>query len=158
MAFIPISQIFEKKPRTAEIRGWVYRQRVSKEMVFVLLRDSSGIVQCTFKKQDNDKVFRAAESLTIESSVKIKGDVKEDKRAPGGFEVRGKGLEVVHVAETFPIGRDLSEEFLMDVRHLWIRSQKLTQVLKIRSKVFEAIREYFYKQGFLLIYIIFVVV
>ncbi len=147
--FVKTEEIFEKKPKEAQIRGWVYRKREQKEVVFVMLRDSSGIIQCTFKKGEvPDEIFKKAESLTIESSVKIKGDVKEDKRAPGGFEVKGKELEVVHLAEMFPIGRDLSEEFLMDVRHLWIRSQKLTNVLKVRSKVFKAIREYFHKESF----------
>lgn len=147
--FVKISEIFSKRPKTAEIRGWVHRKREQKEMIFVLLRDSSGVIQCTFRKGDlPEDVFRLAESLTIESSVKIKGDVKEDKRAPGGFEVLGRNLEVVGLAETFPIGKDLSEEFLLDVRHLWIRSQKLTNVLKIRSKVFEAIHEYFRKNGY----------
>ncbi|UCG95442.1 MAG: asparagine--tRNA ligase [archaeon] len=147
--FMKIGEIFEKKPMKARIRGWVYRHRVSKDVVFAVIRDSSGIIQCTFKKGEvSDKVFERAESLTIESSVKIMGEVKQDKRAPEGFEVRGKDLEIVHLAEMFPIGRDLSEEFLLDVRHLWIRSQKLTQVLKVRSKVFEAIHEYFHKEGF----------
>jgi len=149
MTFIKIDEVFEKKPKTAEIRGWVYRQRVSKDMVFVLLRDSSGIVQCTFRKGEvPDETFKKAESLTIESSVEIKGDVKEDKRAPGGFEISGKELNVVHLAELFPIGKDLSEEFLLDVRHLWIRSQKLSNVMKVRSKVFEAINEYFHREGY----------
>jgi asparaginyl-tRNA synthetase len=149
MSFIKVSEIFEKKPKLANVRGWVYRHRVSKDVVFVLLRDSSGIIQCTFKKGEvGDDVFKRAESLSIESSVEIVGEVKEDKRAPEGFEVGGKELNVVHLAEIFPIGRDLSEEFLMDVRHLWIRSQKLTNVLKVRSKVFEAIDEYFYKEGY----------
>ncbi len=149
MLFTKIEDIFEKKPKKAHIRGWVYRHRVSKDVVFALIRDSSGIVQCTFKKKEvGDEVFKKVESLTIESSIKIKGEVREDKRAPGGFEVSGKELEVVHLAETFPIGRDLSEEFLMDVRHLWVRSQKITNAMKVRSKVFEAIREYFRGEGF----------
>ena len=135
--------------KEVNLRGWIYRHRVSKDVVFILLRDSSGIIQCTFKKGEvPEKTFKKAESLRIESSVKISGVIKHDERAPGGFEVRGKTLEIVHLAERFPIGRDLSEEFLLDVRHLWIRSQKLTNVLKVRSKVFEAIREYFYKNGF----------
>ncbi len=147
--FIKIKDVFEKKPEKAYLRGWVYRHRVQKDVVFILLRDSSGIIQCTLKKGEvSDDTFEKARSLTIESSVKIEGTLKEDKRAPGGFEVKGTNLEVVHKAERFPIGRDLSEEFLLDVRHLWIRSQKLTNVFKVRSKVFEAIREFFYKRGF----------
>jgi len=151
MDFVKVGEIFEKKPKEVYIRGWVYRHRVQKDVVFVLLRDSSGIIQCTFKKGEvPDEVFESAENLSIESSVKIKGDVKEDKRAPGGLEVKGKELEVVHKAERFPIGRDLSEEFLLDVRHLWIRSQKLINVFKVRAKVFEAIHEFFRKNGYYL--------
>ncbi|MCD6478031.1 MAG: asparagine--tRNA ligase [Candidatus Aenigmarchaeota archaeon] len=151
--FTKVEDALSKKQvgKEVNLRGWVYRHRVTKDVVFVLLRDSSGIIQCTFKKGDvPEDVYDKAEQLKIESSVKIKGVVREDKRAPGGFEIEGKDLEIVHLAERFPIGRDLSEEFLLDVRHLWIRSQKMINVLKIRSKVFESIHEYFRNKGFYL--------
>lgn len=146
MTFFKVKEIFEKKPGEAQIRGWVYRHRASKNAVFVMLRDSSGVIQCTFKKGEiPDELFEKAESLSIESSVKIRGDVKEDKRAPGGFEVKGKELEVIHMAERFPIVRDKSTEFLRDVRHLWVRSQEMTAIMKIRDTVYDATREFMKK-------------
>ncbi len=124
------------------LRGWVYRKREQKEIVFLVLRDSSGIVQIACKG------IPEVQKATIESSIEISGTVKEDKRAPGGFEISASKIKIIGLAERFPIGRDLSEEFLRDVRHLWIRSQKLTQIFKIRSAVFQAIREFYTSHGF----------
>ncbi|MCD6367721.1 MAG: asparagine--tRNA ligase [Candidatus Aenigmarchaeota archaeon] len=144
-----IKDVFGKDGEVVELKGWVYRHRTSKEVVFVVLRDSSGIIQCTFKKGVvPDEIFERAEDLSVESSVIVKGRVKKDERAPGGYEIVGEGLEVVHKAERFPIVRDKSKEFLRDVRHLWLRSREMTSVLKIRSTVFGAIHEFFRSRGF----------
>ncbi len=143
MVFSKINEIFKNGPEEAQIRGWVYRHRASKKVIFVMIRDSSGIIQCTFKKGEvSEDVFEKAENLMIESSVKIKGTVKKDERAPGGYEIRGKELDVVHLAERFPITKDQSTEFLRDVRHLWLRSRKMMSIMKIRSTVIDAINEF----------------
>ena len=138
-----INEAFGKKDKEVSLKGWVYRHRVSKDLVFVILRDSSGIIQCTFKRGVvPDDVFEKAESLMVESSVEIKGIVKEDKRAPGGHELRASDIKIIHLAERFPIVRDKSKEFLRDVRHLWLRSREMTSIMKIRSTVFFAIHEF----------------
>lgn len=124
------------------LRGWVYRKREQKDLVFIILRDSSGTVQLACKG------IKEAEKATIESSIEISGIVKKDDRAPGGFEIEVKDLKIIGLAERFPIGKDLSEEFLRDVRHLWLRSRKMTSILKIRSEVFRAIHDFYHSKDF----------
>ena len=128
------------------IRGWVYRKREHKENVFILVRDSTGIIQTVIKS--NCKDFEKALNVGIEASVIIRGIVKEEPRAPGGKEIHVKEFQIVGPSHNFPITKSASETFLLDVRHLWIRSRKMTNILKVRSKVFEAIHEFFRKRGF----------
>jgi asparaginyl-tRNA synthetase len=132
-----------------ELRGWIYRTRTVGGKAFVVLRDATGILQATIAK---DKVpaeaFAAAEKALIESSAIVRGIVAADKRAPGGCEIRASDFRVVHYAEKFPIQEDLSEEFLLDVRHLWVRSQRMTQIFRIRDSTFKAVHEYFRREGF----------
>lgn len=141
-----ISEIFEGKKtgKTVRVRGWIYRTRSSGNIVFTVIRDSTGILQVTIKK-DNlpDDKFEDAKKALIESSLEIKGVVKEDKRAPGGYEIQVTDLDIFNFAEPFPIVKDKSPEFLLDQRHLWIRSQHLSSILKIRSTIVGAIHEFF---------------
>jgi asparaginyl-tRNA synthetase len=132
-----------------ELKGWIHRTRTVGGKAFVVLRDATGIIQVTIAR---DKVshdaFAAAVKALIESAVIVKGTIAADKRAPGGYEVRASDFRVVHFAEKFPIQEDLSEEFLLDVRHLWVRSQKMTTIFRIRDSTFKAVHEYFRDQGF----------
>ena len=128
--------------KEVSLRGWVYRKRDQKGLVFIILRDSSGVIQLACKG------IKEAEEATIESSIIVKGTVKEDSRAPGGFEIQVKSLDIVGLAETFPIAKDLSEEFTRDVRHLWIRSQKLVKIFKIRSEILRAIHDFYKKRDY----------
>ena len=131
------------------LRGWAYRTRGSSSMRFVILRDSTGIIQCTtIQKEVDEKTWKSAEKLYVESSFTVKGIVRKDDRAPGGYELTVKELEPICIGEPFPISKDLSQEFLLDIRHLSLRSRKLTAVMKVRSAVFGAIHEYFRKQEF----------
>jgi asparaginyl-tRNA synthetase len=131
------------------IRGWIYRTRSSGNIVFMTLRDVTGVLQTTVKKGNlPDMEFEDAKKALIESSVQITGTVKEDKRAPGGYELQVTNVTVVNFAEPFPITKDQSPEFLLDQRHLWIRSRKMTSILKIRSTVVGAIHEFFRGRGF----------
>ena len=145
MDFIHVKDVLEGKHTGKEVllRGWIYRKREQKDIVFLILRDSTGVIQLACKG------IKEASEVTIESSIEVAGLVKEDKRAPGGFEIEIKDLKIIGLAERFPIGKDLSEEFLRDVRHLWLRSQRLTKILKIRSEVFYAIHEFFRKEGYI---------
>jgi len=135
--------------KTIHLRGWIYRTRSSGNIVFMVLRDVTGVLQATMKKGNlPDTEFEDALKALIESSVQITGVVKEDKRAPSGFELQVTGLAIVNFAEPFPITKDQSPELLLDQRHLWIRSRKLTSVLKVRSTVVGAIHSFFREKGF----------
>jgi len=105
------------------VQGWVYRKRTSKEVVFLLIRDATGIIQCIVKQ--DSPAWTEAGRVTMESSLELSGTVERDKRAPGGYELSTDKLEIVGLAETFPITKDQSKEFLRDVRHLWLRHEFL---------------------------------
>jgi len=137
-----IKDVFSGKLKQVSLKGWVYRKRDQKALTFIMLRDSTGIIQLACKG------IKDAEKATIESSIEIFGEVKEDKRAPSGYEIQVKDLKIIGLAERFPIVKDQSEEFLRDQRHLWVRSRKLTAVMKIRSEVVKAFRDFHYKKDF----------
>jgi asparaginyl-tRNA synthetase len=128
------------------VRGWVYRKREGKELIFLLVRDSTGVIQCTVKKRS--PAWNEAESLTIESSLTLKGTTKPDKRAPGGYEIAAESISIIGLAELFPITKDKSEQFIRDVRHLWLRSRRMNLVMKIRADVLEFARDFFKSQNF----------
>jgi asparaginyl-tRNA synthetase len=132
------------------LRGWVHRQRVSGNMVFTVIRDPSGVMQVAVKKDkvgEND--WKDANDAYVESSLTVTGVVKKDDRAPGGYEIQATGFTLISRGEPFPIAKDLSEEFLLDVRHLWLRSQKMTNIMKARHYLDNYLREYLdEKEGF----------
>lgn len=131
------------------LRGWVHRIRKQKTMVFVLLRDHSGVVQTVVKQGSvSDQAYADAQRMLVESLIILEGPAKADPRAEGGYEVQVDRLQVLQFAEEFPIKEDQSVEFLNDYRHLWLRSRKITNILKIRDQVFNASREYLRKNGF----------
>ncbi|MFX0076828.1 MAG: asparagine--tRNA ligase [Candidatus Hermodarchaeota archaeon] len=146
--YITIEEAISKKPHIVNLRGWVYRERKSNKFVFIVLRDESEIIQCVISKSKNAELYEKAEKLTIESSVKISGELKEDKRAPTGYEVAVTEMEIVQIAEPFPITEHQSPELLYDNRHLWIRSRKLNAILKVRHTVVGAIHEFFRSRGY----------
>ena len=149
--WIAIEEILQDKhtDETVAVRGWIYRTRSSGNIAFIVLRDATATIQTTVKRGNlSDEEFENAKKALVESSVKVTGVVAADKRAPGGFELRVQSFEVVNFAEPYPITEDQSQEFLMDQRHLWIRSQKINAVLKIRSTVVGAIHEFFRKNGY----------
>jgi len=139
----------ENTNKKINLHGWIYRTRSSGNIVFMVVRDASGILQATIKKGNlPDKDFDDAKKALIESSLEIEGVVKEDKRAPGGYELKVSGLNIINFAEPFPIVKDQSPEFLLDQRHLWIRSQHLNSILKVRSTVVGAIHRFFRERGY----------
>jgi asparaginyl-tRNA synthetase len=129
-----------------EVRGWVYRKREGKTLIFLLIRDSTGVIQCTIKS--DNPCWSEAQKLTIESSVVVAGTAKPDTRAPGGFEIGVETVQIIGLAENFPISKDKSEEFIRDMRHLWLRSRKMNLVMKVRAQVLESARAYFKQQTF----------
>lgn len=145
---ISIQEALDQAQGEVSIRGWVYRERGSNKLKFVVLRDSSNIIQCVFDRTLFEKRWDEVDHLQIEASLKITGELKKDERAPTGYEVQVKNYELVGKSENFPITKDQSVEFLADNRHLWLRSRKMSAILKIRSTVFGAIHEFFHKNRF----------
>lgn len=135
------------------IKGWIVTRRSSGGVQFMLVRDGTGVIQATVHKDKvNAKVFETADKLTQESSVKINGTVVEDKRAPGGYELHVKNVETVHLAQEYPIAKKKHGiEFLMDFRHLWIRSPRQRAILKVRAEVIKACHEFFNQRDYVLI-------
>jgi asparaginyl-tRNA synthetase len=146
--YTTIDEALKKDLTNVYLRGWVYRQRASNKFVFIVLRDESDVIQCVISKSKNAELFEKAEKLTIESSIKISGELKEDVRAPSGFEVSVSDMEIIQIADPFPITEHQSPELLYDNRHLWLRSRKLNAVLKIRHTVVGAIHDFFRNQGY----------
>lgn len=145
MGFIYIKEALKKRRGNVSVRGWIYRIRKLKNNIFIVLRDSSDIIQCVVK---DPKLVKIADGLLMESSLEISGRIYAEKRAPTNYEIEVSKLKVIHAAEDFPINKDQSSEFLADNRHLWIRSRKQTAILKIRDTVLEAMREHWRKKGF----------
>lgn len=131
------------------VRGWVYRSRSMGKKAFVVIRDSTGIIQAVAERSMlPDEQFDLAEGITAESSVEATGTVVEDRRAPGQRELKLKSLKVFCRNESFPVTKDKGEEFLLDIRHLWLRSREFTSMLKIRSTVFKSFADYFYGENY----------
>ena len=135
--------------KEVSIRGWVYRIRSSGRITFIVLRDSTDIVQCVASSDDlSADAMKDLSSLTVESSLELSGTIRKDPRAVTGYEISINTYKIYERNENFPIARDLGEEFLLDNRHLWLRSREFTAVLKIRSTVFKAFTDYFYGNGY----------
>ncbi len=149
--FLPIFKVLspEYESREVSLRGWVYRERGSGNVKFVVLRDSTEIIQCVIDKEKvGEENFKTADKLHLEASLELAGTIKKEPRAPTGYELQVKSFRVIGSCDNFPIAKDFSPEFLLDNRHLWLRSRKMTAVLKIRHTVFGAIHDYFRQQGF----------
>ncbi len=146
--FISIKEAMARGNGKVAIRGWVYRERGSNKMKFLVVRDSSDIIQVVLNRDNFEKQWDEIDKLQIESSVEIIGEIKEDKRAPSGYEVKASEIKIVGKSEDFPINKDLNEELLGDRRHLWLRSRKMISIMKIRDTVLSAIREHWRKKGF----------
>lgn len=149
MKFLSIREAMKKSSGEVNIRGWVYRERGSSKIKFIVLRDSTNIMQCVIAKEDvGEKKFKIADKIQVETSMSLSGEIKKDKRAPTGYEILVKDFEVIGESDKYPITKDKSVDFLADKRHLWLRSRKMTAILKIRNTIFGAIHEYFRKDGF----------
>ena len=137
-----------------ELEGWLYGSRVSKKVVFLQVRDGTGIIQVVVGVNDvTPEVFETAKDLTQETSLRVTGTVQADPRSPLGFEMHLKGLEVLaKPSQEYPISpKEHGPEFLMNNRHLWLRSRRPHAVLSVRAEVVRAIRDYFDTHGFTLV-------
>jgi len=136
-----------------ELSGWVTHKRSSGKIRFIVMRDGSGICQLVLVKNlVSDEVFNKFDELTQESSFRVYGLVKKEERAPGGFEIEVKNLDIIHIAKDYPITpKEHGIEFLMDNRHLWLRSSRQHAILRIRHEIINAIRTFFNNKGFILV-------
>jgi asparaginyl-tRNA synthetase len=150
MTWVYIEDIARFKDRDVEVRGWVYGKRSSGKVRFLLVRDGTGILQATvFSPDEKHPLFETFDRLTQESSVIVRGRVREDKRAPGGHELVLQDIDVIQIAKDYPITpKEHSTPFLMEHRHLWLRSKKQHAVLQVRAEVVKAIRDFFDGRGF----------
>lgn len=134
------------------IQGWLYNRRSSGKIQFLIVRDGSGLVQGVMvKKEVTPELYEAAQTLTQESSLKLTGIVMEEPRALGGYEMQVTGVEIVTIAEEYPIThKEHGVDFLAERRHLWIRTPRQVAILRIRSEIEHALREFFYQHDFVL--------
>jgi asparaginyl-tRNA synthetase len=135
-----------------QIQGWLFNKRSSGKIRFIIVRDGSGQVQGVLAKQETDpELFELAGEVTQESSIRVKGIVREEPRAPSGYELTVTGLEIVNGSEDYPITlKKHGVDFLADRRHLWIRGPRQASILRIRSEIEQAIRDFFYQRDFIL--------
>lgn len=141
------------KGKEVVLRGWVANLRSSGKIAFLQLRDGTGIIQCVASPQDvGEEKFELLRSLSLESSVVVKGQVKEDTRSKIGYEIILQDLQVVASTGDYPIGKkEHGVAFLMEHRHLWLRSSKQVALMRVRAEVIRAIRDYFDGKGFYLV-------
>ena len=139
--------------KEVKLEGWLYNARSSGKIRFLLVRDGTGIIQCVASKADiGDDAFASIDTITQETSLRVTGIVHKDDRAPGGFELSMRSLEIVGRSEDYPITpKEHSDAFLLDHRHLWLRSKRQHAIMRIRHEATYAIRDFFDSRGFLLI-------
>ena len=147
-----INQLSQYDGKEVTLKGWVYNLRSSGKILFPQLRDGTGIVQCVVLKNSiAPETWEALKALGQESSVLIRGKVRADSRAPGGYEIDVTGAEVLQQVHDYPITpKEHGTEFLMDHRHLWLRSRRQHAVLKVRHTVVQAVRNFLDEDGFTL--------
>ncbi len=150
---IRIEDIARYEGQEVTLKGWIYNHTDTGKLIFLWVRDGTGFAQCVvFHKNVAPELFEAAQALTYESSVVVTGTVRQDDRAPGipgGYELGVSDLEILQVAEEYPIQpKEHGVDFLMQNRHLWIRSQRQWAVLRVRATVIRAIRDWLDDNGF----------
>jgi asparaginyl-tRNA synthetase len=152
MTITYIEDIAAHEGQPVRLRGWLHNRRSSGKIHFLTLRDGSGFIQCVMSKQAvGEGMFRSADHLSQESALIVDGTVRADARAKGGYEVDVAAIEIVSEAKDFPITpKEHGVDYLMDRRHLWIRSQRQQSILRVRHEVINAVRDFFNNRGFIL--------
>ena len=154
MEIIRISDIKNYEGKEVEIKGWLYNKRSSGSIKFLIIRDGTGFIQATLIKNEVEKeIFEQIDNIEYESSIKIIGLVKKEKRVPLGYEIIVNNIEVINKAEeNYPISlKEHGIGFLMDYRHLWLRSPRQNAILRIRAEIIKSIRDFLDQNGFILI-------
>lgn len=148
-----IQNLSEYVGKEVTLKGWLYNKRSSGKVKFIILRDGTGLLQCVyFKGNVAPEVFELADRIGQESSIEVTGIVKDEPRAVGGFELDATGLTLIHESHDYPITpKEHGIEFLMDHRHLWLRSTRQTAIMRVRHRIIKAVRDFFDNRGFVLI-------
>ena len=152
MGWVYVNEISNYDGKKVTLKGWLYNKRSSGKIWFLIFRDGTGFIQCVVSRSDTDeKTFQLYDELGQESSIIVHGIVHQDRRAPGGYEVIVKKIDVVQAVHDYPIAlKEHGIDFLMDHRHLWLRSPKQVAILRIRHTVIKACRDFFDSHGFTL--------
>jgi asparaginyl-tRNA synthetase len=147
-----IDRIGEHVGETVTLRGWLANRRSSGKIHFLMVRDGTGFIQVVMGRNDvGDETFGRADHLGQESAIEVTGVVRADARAKGGYELTATAMTIVSAAQDFPITpKEHGVDYLMDRRHLWIRSERQTAILRVRHEVIDAIRDFFNSEGFIL--------
>ena len=147
-----IDRIGDHVGQTVTLKGWLANRRSSGKIHFLLVRDGTGFIQVVMGRNDvGEEVFQRADHLGQESAIEVTGVVRADQRAKGGYEITATAMTVVSAAQDFPITpKEHGVDYLMDRRHLWIRTERQTAILRVRHEVINAIRDFFNGEGFVL--------
>lgn len=153
MQFTTVNRLSEHLDEMVTIKGWLYNRRSKGKLHFLLIRDGTGIVQgVMFQGDVSEDLFNECSHIPQESSLIVTGKVHRDKRAPGGYELALNNVEIVQLAESYPLGKKAhGPDFLLKNRHLWLRSRKQWANLRIRSEVIKAVRDFFDSRDFTLV-------
>ena len=149
---VNIEDIGRHKGQPVTIKGWLHNRRSSGKIHFLILRDGTGFIQAVMSKAAvGEETFKAAAHLSQETSVVVTGTARADKRAPGGYEIEVASIEVVGASHDFPITpKEHGVDYLLDRRHLWIRSERQQAILRVRHEIINAVRDFFNARGFIL--------
>ena len=152
MSQVYIENIGEHEGEVVTLKGWLHNRRSSGRIHFLTIRDGSGFIQAVMSKAAvGDELFKATDHLSQETSLIVTGTARADQRAPSGFEIDVKDLQVVGESHDYPITpKEHGVDFLLDRRHLWIRSERQQAILRIRHEVIDAVRDFFNSRGFVL--------
>jgi asparaginyl-tRNA synthetase len=148
---VPVDRLKEHVGKDVLVRGWLYHGRRKGKIAFLVVRDGTGMVQCVGVRGElDDAAFEGLDRIPQESSLEVEGAVRADERAPGGAEISIRRVKVVHAAEPYPITpKEHGTDFLMEHRHLWVRSSKQHALLRIRAEVIAASQEWLNAEGFI---------
>ncbi|HEX9750908.1 MAG TPA: asparagine--tRNA ligase [candidate division Zixibacteria bacterium] len=150
---VTINELGQHVGETVTVRGWLYQKRSSGKISFAVLRDGTGYLQGVLARSEcDDDSFARFDQLTQESSFTMTGTVREEKRAPGGFEMGVQAITIVQIAAEYPISpKDHGPAFLMEHRHLWLRSSRQHAIMRVRNEIIMATRQFFYERNFVII-------
>jgi asparaginyl-tRNA synthetase len=149
---VPIAKIGDYVGQDVTLAGWLHNRRSSGKIHFLVVRDGTGFIQVVMGKNDvGEEAFQKADHLSQETSIVVRGNVRADARAKSGYELVASGLDVVGASHDYPISpKEHGVDFLLDRRHLWIRAERQTAILKVRHEVVNAVRDFFNHDGFIL--------